>query len=95
MKHLDNTVGPVKRQMRRFFEALRKTNRFGCDLHLREFFEDYKRKFAEITAKSGMSLDQYQAGLQMTGQADSISSRQRYLIEFEAAEGEQKAREGA
>jgi|ERR1019366_2730081 hypothetical protein len=94
MKYLDNTVGRVKRPMRRSFEALRKTNRFGCDLHLREFFKDYKRRFAEITANSGMSLDQYRAWLQMTGQADSISSRNRYLVEFDAAEAKQKARDG-
>ena len=29
MKHLDNTVGPVKRPMRRSMEALQKTKRFG------------------------------------------------------------------
>ena len=85
MKHLDNTVGPVKRPMRRSMEALQKTKRFGCDLHLREFFEDFRKKFDSIAVKAGMSVDHYRQWLGHNGQADSISSRHRYLIDLDGA----------
>lgn len=85
MKHLDNTVGPVKRPMRRSMEALQKTKRFGCDLHLREFFEDFRKKFDCIAVKAGMSVDHYREWLRLNGQADSISSRHRYLIDLDGA----------
>lgn len=85
MKHLDNTVGPVKRPMRRSMEALQKTKRFGCDLHLREFFEDFRKKFDSIAVKAGMSVDHYRQRLGHNGQADSISSRHRYLIDLDGA----------
>ena len=86
MKHLDNTVGPVKRPMRRSMAALRATNRFGCDLHLREFFEDFKRKFDGLAVKTGMNVDHYRQWLGKHGQADSISSRHRYLIDLDGTE---------
>lgn len=86
MKHLDNTVGPVKRPMRRSMETLRGTKRFGCDLHLRDYFEDFRKKFDSVAAKVGMSQDHYREWLTTTGQADSISSRHRYLIDLDSAE---------
>ncbi len=86
MKHLDNTVGPVKRPMRRSMQTLRETNRFGCDLHLREFFEDFRRKFDEVANKVGIRAEHYRQWLRENGQADSISSRHRYLIDIDAAE---------
>ena len=86
MKHLDNTVGPVKScPTRRSMEALQKTKRFGCDLHLREFFEDFRKKFDSIAVKAGMSVDHYRQWLGHNGQADSISSRHRYLIDLDGA----------
>ena len=86
MKHLDNTVGPVKRQMRRSMETLRATSRFGCDLHMREFFEDFRRKFDQIAADVGINVEHYREWLSKNGQADTISSRHRYLIDLDAAE---------
>jgi len=86
MKHLDNAVGPVERPMRRSMQTLRETNRFGCDLQLREFFEDFRRKFDEVANKVGMSAEHYRQWLRENGQADSISSRHRYLIDIDAAE---------
>jgi hypothetical protein len=80
MKHLDNTVGPVKRPMRRSMETLRATERFGCDLHLRDFFEGFRMKFDLVAARVGMSQEHYREWLTKTGLADSISSRHRYLV---------------
>jgi len=86
MKHLDNTVRAVKRPMRRSMATLRATNRFGCDLHLREFFQDFRQKFDAIAAKVGMSAEHYRQWLHENGQADSISSRHRYLIDMDGAD---------
>ena len=81
MKHLDNLIGPVKRPVRRSMETLMATHRFGCDLHLRDFFEDFRKNFDAIAASAGMSQEHYREWLTKNGQADSISSRHRYLIE--------------
>lgn len=86
MKHLDNMLGPVKRPMRRSMAALRVTNRFGCDLHMREFFEDFRRKFDDIAVNVGMNAEHYRQWLAKTRQADSISSRHRYLVDMDAAD---------
>jgi hypothetical protein len=83
MKHLDNLVGPVKRPMRRSFQALRETNRFGCDFHVREYFQDFRNKFDELALKVGMSREQYREWLEKYDQADSISSRHSYLIDLD------------
>jgi hypothetical protein len=81
MKHLDNMVGPAKRPERRSMEALRKTHRIGGDLHLRDFFQDFRRQFDEISAKAGMSAERYREWLRQRRLADSISSRHMYLID--------------
>jgi hypothetical protein len=83
MKHLDNILGPIKRPMRKSLEALKKTNRFGCALHLRDYFKDFRAKFDHISSQVGMSRDQYRDWLQKHGQVDSISSRNLYLIDLD------------
>ena len=80
--------------MRRAMETLRSTKRFGCDLHLREFFEDFRQKFDAIAAKVGISAEHYRQWLQENGQADSISSRHRYLIDMDGPEGAARSRTG-
>jgi hypothetical protein len=54
---------------------------------LRDFFEDFRKKFDSVAAKVGMSQEHYREWLTKTGQADSISSRHRYLIGLDSAEG--------
>jgi hypothetical protein len=81
MKHLDNIVGPVKRPERRSMEALRKTQRIGGDLHLRDFFQDFRRQFDDVSARVGMSAHKYREWLRARGLSDSISSRHMYLID--------------
>src|SRR5205823_3818776 len=87
MKHLDNIVSAVKRPMCRSFQALRQTDQFGCDLHLREFFRDFRSKFDEIATNVGMSQELYLEWLQKHAQMDSISSRHRYLNDPDAPVG--------
>lgn len=83
MKHLDNRVLGSPRPTRRSLTAIVDTGRFKFDLYEKEFFEDYKRKFAEIQASSGMSFEGYNAWLNKHRQMDSMSSRHQYLIDFD------------
>ncbi len=85
MKHLDNIIGPIRRPMRRSFQALRETKRFGCGLHKREYFQDFRSKFDTIASEMGLSQELYREWLERHGQADSISSRHRYLIDLDSA----------
>jgi hypothetical protein len=86
MKHLDNMIGPVKRPPRQSLMTLRASNRFGFDFHMREFFEDFKRKFEAVALELGMSAEQYHAWLIAHGQAHSISSLHRYIIDLDNAD---------
>lgn len=81
MKHWDNVIGPVKRPKRRSMAALLAANRVGCDFHGKEFFADFRRQFDDVSTKAGVSAEQYRDWLQANGQADTISSRHRYLFE--------------
>lgn len=83
MKHFDNIIGPVPRPTRRSFARLLQTNRFGCDLHTREYFADFRSNFDEISVRAGMEQDRYHEWLRKNGQADTISTRHRYLIDRE------------
>lgn len=44
MKHLDNMIGPVKRDTRRSMRALMDTHRFEFTFHMKEYFDDFKNK---------------------------------------------------
>jgi hypothetical protein len=90
MKHLDNDVGPVKRPERLSFTALRKSQRFGCDLIMREYFKDFRRRFDEVAEGAGMRREDYAAWVKRHNVVDNVSSRQRYLIDLEAKEKEQQ-----
>jgi hypothetical protein len=82
MKHLDNMIGPVQRPTRRSMEALLATKRFGCDLFMREHFEDFRRKFDAVAKNVGVDQGQYVAWLGKYRVRDSVSSRFRYLIDL-------------
>jgi hypothetical protein len=88
MKHLDNEVGLVKRPMRRSLKALQDAKRFGCNLHMREYFQDFKTKFDDIAKGAGISIEEYRQWLREHKQADSISSRHRFLIDLETWEAQ-------
>ena len=86
MKHLDNMIGPVARAPRRSLEALENTNRFGADLFMREYFQDFKRRFEEVSKQCGIDPQRYVDWLNEHKLGDSISSRHRYMIALDEAE---------
>ena len=82
MKHLDNKIGPVHRPMRRSMEELTKMKRFGFDLYMREYFQDFRRQFAEVAKRVGVDVPQYMGWLKENKIDDNVSSRHRYMIEL-------------
>jgi hypothetical protein len=53
MKHLDNMIGPVKRDKRRSFAALQDTKRFMFTYWVREWFEGFSRDYDRVSASVG------------------------------------------
>lgn len=83
MKHLDNIVGPVKRPTRQSMQTLRRTNRFGCDFLVEEYWRDFREKYEALLTATAISRDEYHAWLVRQRLTDNFSVRLRYLIEFE------------
>jgi len=79
MKHVYNLHGPQQRPMRRSLAALRKTNRFGFDIHETDFFESMKKKFSE-TYREGRAIGEYEAWRDKLGIQDNTESRLRYMF---------------
>jgi len=81
MKHFENQLSPEPRPTRRSMRTLLASKRFGADFHTREFFESFHGQFDRLAEEAGVSAIEYEQWLLRTGQADSMSSRNRYLIE--------------
>lgn len=79
MKHLDNMVGPVKREERKSFTALRVSGRFDAQFFMREAWEDKRRKFEEIQKRAGFTFQEYEEWLKQKGRADNIGNRFEFL----------------
>jgi hypothetical protein len=86
MKHLDNMIGPVQRPERIPMFLLRQEKRFGCNVYMREHFEDFRKKFEDVSCSAGLNRAHYAAWLEQHRLPDRMSSRYRYLIELEAEE---------
>lgn len=85
MKHLDNMIGPVVRPMRRSMATLRASHRFGFDFYMREYFEDFSRKFQQMSAAQGLEADRIREWLTRHKLMDNHANRLRYLIELDAS----------
>ena len=79
MKHLDNMVGPVKRDERKSFTALRESGRFDAQFFMREAWEDKRRKFEEIEMRAGFTVREYERWLQQKQHPDSVNNRIEFL----------------
>ena len=90
MKHLDNQIGPERRRMRRSIAALNETGRFRFTYHMREYFEDLKRKMVHLEGLTGVKESEYAAWLSRHRRLDNNTNRLQYLIEFEADERQGK-----
>ena len=93
MKHLDNQIGPERRRMRRSMAALNETGRFRFRYHIREYFEDLKRKMVHLEGLTGVKESEYAAWLSRHRLLDNNTNRLQYLIEFEADERQGKKKQ--
>jgi len=59
MKALDNQVGPVKRDVRKSWKALRETGRFEVEAYSDDWFNDLKRQYADLERKVGFCKQDY------------------------------------
>jgi hypothetical protein len=74
MKAMDNVIGPVKREIRKSWQALRETDRFEVDAFSTEWFEDMKQKLPEQERKMGMNRDMYIEWLHQRKRQHNISN---------------------
>lgn len=74
MKALDNFVGPVKRPIRKSWQALRETGRFEVDSFSTEWFEDLKRKLPDLAQKLGIDKSDYVQWLRDRNRQHNISN---------------------
>jgi hypothetical protein len=87
MKELDRRVGPVNRNMRKSMLALaEKRYRFSFKYFMREYFEDFKRKFPEVETAAQLNMGAYGPWLSKMGLTDCWPSRIRYSTYVEAQE---------
>lgn len=93
MKELDNRIGPTKRPRRRSFIALNDSGHFGCDVFLREYFQDMQNKLGEVGRKDPtFNREAYAEWLSRRKQQDTNANRIRFLLWFSQREN-QKGRE--
>jgi hypothetical protein len=78
MKALDNQVGPVKRPIRKSWQALQETDRFVVDAFSTDWFQDMKRKLPEMENKLGMDRNSYLQWLRERQRQHSISNMFAY-----------------
>lgn len=74
MKALDNQVGPVKRKIRKSWQALLDTHRFLIDAFSVEWFTDLKRKMPEAEKQMNMNRDMYIEWLRQRNRQHNISN---------------------
>jgi hypothetical protein len=79
MKGLDNEVGPVKREIRKSWQALLETNRFQVDAFSREWFEDLKRKLPEAEKTMNMNRDTYVEWLRKRKRQHNVSNMFQFV----------------
>jgi hypothetical protein len=81
MKELDNRIGPTKRPRRRSFIALNDSGHFGCDVFLREYFQDMQNKLGQAGQKDPeFNREAYAEWLSRQKQQDTSANRIRFLL---------------
>lgn len=80
-KELDNRIGPIVRPRRRSMQVLTKDERFGCDMFLREYFEDMKRKLPAVEVNDpAFTREAYRAWLEKVQRTDTTKNRLLFYI---------------
>jgi hypothetical protein len=79
MKGLDNCVGPMKRKIRKSWQALRETDRFEVDAFSMDWFEDMKRQLPEAEKKMNMNRDMYVEWLRERNRQHNVSNMFQFV----------------
>ncbi len=74
MKALDNQVGPMKRPIRKSWQALRDTDRFVVDAFSIDWFQDMKRKMPEMEKMLDMDRNSYLKWLRERNRQHNVSN---------------------
>jgi len=90
MKGLDNHIGPVKRRIRKSWQALLETQRFEVDAFSVEWFEDMKRKLPETEKKMDMNRDMYIEWLRQRNRQHNVSNMFQF-VDWTARRDKRKA----
>jgi hypothetical protein len=89
MKHLDNQIGPPKREKRKSFAALEETHRFGANFYVDAYFDGLRKA---IDSLNDPSLDRtisqrvYADWLARNNQIDTFQNRLRFYTQQDASE---------
>jgi hypothetical protein len=59
MKALDNQIGPVKRPVRKSWNALHETGRFEVEAYSEDWFNDLKKHYKELEENVGFTQQDY------------------------------------
>jgi len=74
MKALDNVIGPVKREIRKSWQALRDTQRFEVDAFSIDWFEDMKHKLPEAEKTMNLNREMYLEWLRLRNRQHNTSN---------------------
>jgi len=87
MKELDNHIGPIKRPRRKSMSALNESGHFGCDVFLREYFEDMHSKLPDQQKRDPeFSQEAYRNWLTRFDRKDTPKNRLHFFIWFQEKE---------
>jgi len=89
MKHLDNQIGPKKRDTRQSLKALRNSKRFGANWYVGEYFEGLAKAIAAMDGPDGYGAFKqgaYKQWLTQNKELDTYAARLRYLVRRDIAQ---------
>lgn len=88
-KHLDNQA--YNRPIRKSFEALASTARFGGEFYIDEFYKGWKAMLDQVenSQVGPFKTNLYRTWLAGKGILDSIDSRSRFMIQYDALQREE------
>jgi|SRR5580658_2169648 hypothetical protein len=86
MKHLDNMIGPKKRDTRRSFQVLLNTERFGGHIYIDDYFKGLQEAIAKLDEgnKAAWQPGEYKQWLEKNGLSDTYAHRLRYTMQCDA-----------
>ncbi len=88
MKTYDNRFGPVQRQPRKSWLALRDTKRFHIEAISDQWFEDLKKQMPRLEKETGQSRDDYLHWLTTNGMQHNITHLLTYIEWKQRTDGE-------